>query len=134
MAATKAYGVPVRRSEPLRLSMHPDAPSQGQYRSWMLGSDRPLAIDLFSGAGGLSYGLEAAGYRVALAVDFDDWALETHAHNFEGVALQLDLGDPGIRDSIVTPVRWGRRRACCRRAAVPAVLTSRTVEDSQPRQ
>jgi DNA (cytosine-5)-methyltransferase 1 len=101
MAGGNSYGVAVRRSEALRLSMHPDAPSQGEYRSWMLRSDRPLAIDLFSGAGGLSYGLEAAGYRVALAVDLDDWALETHAHNFEGVALQLDLGDPDVRDSIV---------------------------------
>lgn len=102
MAGRLTYGVAVRRSEALRLSMHPDAPSQGEYRSWMLRSDRPLAIDLFSGAGGLSYGLEAAGYRVALAVDLDDWALETHAHNFEGVALQLDLGDPDVRDSVVT--------------------------------
>jgi DNA (cytosine-5)-methyltransferase 1 len=101
MSGRNTFGVAVRRSEPLRLSMHPDAPSQGDYRSWMLHSDRPLAIDLFSGAGGLSYGLEAAGYRVALAVDLDDWALETHAHNFEGVALQLDLGDPDVRDSIV---------------------------------
>jgi len=101
MAEVKTYGVAVRRSESLRLPMHPDAPSQGRYRSWMTGSDRPLAIDLFSGAGGLSYGLEAAGYRVALAVDLDDWALETHAHNFEGVALQLDLGDPDVRDGIV---------------------------------
>jgi DNA (cytosine-5)-methyltransferase 1 len=101
MAATKSYGVRVRRSEPLRLSMHPQAPSQGNYRSWMLESERPLAIDLFSGAGGLSHGLEAAGFRVALAVDLDDWALETHAHNFEGVALQLDLGEKDVRDSIV---------------------------------
>jgi DNA (cytosine-5)-methyltransferase 1 len=101
MTKVRTYGVVVRRSEPLRLPMHPDAPSQGSYRSWMLGSDQPLAIDLFSGAGGLSYGLEAAGYRVALAVDLDDWALETHAHNFAGVALQLDLGDPHVRDSIV---------------------------------
>lgn len=102
MAGGNTFGVAVRRSEPLRLPMHPDVPSQGDYRSWMLHSDRPLAIDLFSGAGGLSYGLEVAGYRVALAVDLDDWALETHAHNFEGLALQLDLGDPDIRDSIVT--------------------------------
>lgn len=101
MVGVKSYGVPIRRSAPLRLPMHPDAPSQGSYRSWMLGSDRPLAIDLFSGAGGLSYGLEAAGYRVALAVDLDGWALETHAHNFEGVALQLDLGDPEVREGIV---------------------------------
>src|SRR5215216_4670780 len=64
-------------------------------------SRRPLAIDLFSGAGGLSLGLERAGCRVALAVDIDEWALETHAHNFEGLALRLDLGDPGIRDGLV---------------------------------
>ncbi|WP_298442868.1 DNA cytosine methyltransferase [Ferrimicrobium sp.] len=101
MAKTRALGATVRRSALLRLPMHPNAPSQGEYRSWMLESDRPLAIDLFSGAGGLSHGLEAAGYRVALAVDLDDWALETHAHNFEGVALKLDLGDPDVQDSVV---------------------------------
>lgn len=101
MAATRTYGVTLRRSEPLRLPMHANAPSHGSYRAWMQASDRPLAIDLFSGAGGLSYGLEAAGFRVALAVDVNDWALETHAHNFEGVALQLDLGEKEVRDSIV---------------------------------
>jgi DNA (cytosine-5)-methyltransferase 1 len=101
MVAGRTYGVALRRSEPLRLPMHPNAPSHGDYRAWMQASGRPLAIDLFSGAGGLSYGLEAAGFRVALAVDIDDWALETHAHNFEGVALQLDLGDRDVRDSIV---------------------------------
>jgi len=101
MTATKAYGVASRRSEPLRLSMHPEAPSHGAYRGWMQASQRPIAIDLFSGAGGLSYGLESAGYRVALAVDLDEWALETHAHNFEGVALRLDLADKGVRDNIV---------------------------------
>jgi DNA (cytosine-5)-methyltransferase 1 len=67
----------------------------------MQASERPIAIDLFSGAGGLSYGLESAGYRVALAADIDEWALETHAHNFEGVALHLDLGDKDVRDNIV---------------------------------
>lgn len=90
-----------RRSIPLRLAMHPNAPTQGDYRRWLLRSNRPLAIDLFSGAGGLSLGLEEAGYRVALAVDLDDWALETHSHNFEGIALKLDLGDPIVRNNIV---------------------------------
>lgn len=99
--AGRTYGVTVRRSEALRLPMHPKAPSHGSYRAWMQASDRPLAIDLFSGAGGLSYGLEAAGYRVALAVDINEWALETHAANFEGVALNLDLGDPETRDQVV---------------------------------
>lgn len=101
--AARTYGVTVRRSEALRLPMHPQAPapSNGAYRSWMMASERPIAIDLFSGAGGLSYGLEAAGYRVGLAVDIDEWARETHAHNFEGVALGLDLGDPDVRDQVV---------------------------------
>lgn len=67
----------------------------------MEAADRPVAIDLFSGAGGLSLGLEAAGYQVALAVDLDEWALETHAHNFEGLALRLDLAAPDVRDGIV---------------------------------
>ena len=101
MAPAKSFGVAVRRSESLRLPMHPAAPSHGSFRSWLQASERPIAIDLFSGAGGLSYGLESAGYRVGLAADLDAWALETHAHNFEGVALQLDLGDKDVRDNIV---------------------------------
>jgi DNA (cytosine-5)-methyltransferase 1 len=101
MAVSRSYGVAVRRSEALRLPMHPAAPNHGSFRAWMQASERPIAIDLFSGAGGLSYGLESAGYRVALAVDIDEWALETHAHNFEGIALPLDLGNKDERDNIV---------------------------------
>jgi len=95
------YGVPARRSEYLRLAMHPQAANHGSYREWLESSARPLAIDLFSGAGGLSLGLEAAGFRVALAADVDEWALETHAHNFEGLALRLDLAAKEVRDNIV---------------------------------
>src|SRR5690348_3033114 len=97
-----AYGVELCRTTPLRLPMHPGAPDHVSWQRWVGKSDRPLAIDLFSGAGGLSLGLEAAGYRVALAVDSDEWALETHAHNFEGLALRLDLALPEVRDRIVT--------------------------------
>lgn len=42
----------------------------------------PSAIDLFSGAGGLSLGLKRAGWSVAAAVEFDDSASSTHALNF----------------------------------------------------
>ncbi|MCQ3805050.1 MAG: DNA cytosine methyltransferase [bacterium] len=34
-----------------------------------------MAVDLFCGTGGLSAGLEAAGCRVVLSVDSDEWAL-----------------------------------------------------------
>lgn len=43
------------------------------------------AIDLFSGAGGLSLGLRMAGWDVVSAVDYDSAALDTHAHNMPGV-------------------------------------------------
>ena len=95
------YGVTVRRSVPLRLAAHPDAPTSAELPAWVGDSERPIAIDLFAGAGGLSYGLEAAGYRVALSVDSDDWALKTHAHNFPGLALRRDLALEESRAEIV---------------------------------
>lgn len=81
--------------------MNEAAADQGFWREWVNASERPIAVDLFSGAGGLSYGLEAAGYRVILAVDIDEWALETHAHNFAGQALNLDLGNDQLRAEFI---------------------------------
>ncbi|MFP5328262.1 MAG: DNA cytosine methyltransferase, partial [Acidimicrobiia bacterium] len=95
------YGVPLQRSAPLRLDAHPDRPTAEGWREWVALQTRPIAVDLFAGAGGLSLGLEAAGYRVALAVDVNQWALETHRHNFPGLALDLDLGDPVARAHVV---------------------------------
>jgi DNA (cytosine-5)-methyltransferase 1 len=99
---SRVYGVKTRRSAPLRLPMHADAPDHGGWEQWVAESDKPIAIDLFCGAGGLSQGLEAAGYRVALSVDIEEWALETHAHNFPGLALKLDLASREVRDSVVS--------------------------------
>ena len=98
---TSKYGVTVRRTVPLRLEAHPDTPTSAELPAWVKDSERPIAIDLFAGAGGLSHGLEAAGYRVALSVDSDDWALRTHSHNFAGLALQRDLALEESRAEIV---------------------------------
>ena len=38
-------------------------------------------IDLFSGAGGLSYGFQSAGFNVLLGIDNDEKALETYKLN-----------------------------------------------------
>jgi DNA (cytosine-5)-methyltransferase 1 len=43
------------------------------------------AIDLFSGCGGLSLGLERAGFRILAAVDADQLAMETYRKNHTGV-------------------------------------------------
>lgn len=42
---------------------------------------RPRAVDLYAGCGGLSYGLEAAGFDVGYALDWDQHACDTHRHN-----------------------------------------------------
>ena len=54
-----------------------------------------VAISLFSGAGGLDLGVEAAGYHVAAAVEIDQDAADTMEKNFS------DLVSPLIRRSIL---------------------------------
>jgi DNA (cytosine-5)-methyltransferase 1 len=48
---------------------------------------RPVAIDLFCGAGGLSVGLEAAGFDVLAASDYDPVHAATHEFNFPRTAM-----------------------------------------------
>jgi DNA (cytosine-5)-methyltransferase 1 len=62
---------------------------------------RPLAVDLFVGGGGLSLGLEQAGFRVILAADSDLRSVETHQHNFPGLSLGIDLADPENLESVI---------------------------------
>lgn len=63
--------------------------------------ERPLAIDLFAGAGGLSLGLEQAGFDVACAVEYDAIHAATHLYNFPEtdmlVASASDIGAGEIR-------------------------------------
>lgn len=47
----------------------------------MKNSKKPICIDLFCGAGGLSYGLQMAGYDPVVAVDFDKNATATYKKN-----------------------------------------------------
>ncbi len=52
------------------------------------------AIDLFCGAGGLSYGFQQSGFHVVLGVDNVQIALDTFKHNhYNSEALKLDLHD-----------------------------------------
>ena len=96
----REYRVTLRRTGPLLLDPHPDAPAESDWNNWVRNSTRPVAVDLFCGAGGLSHGLEAAGYRVVLAADTDKWALESHRHNIAGQALRRDLADSRVRREI----------------------------------
>lgn len=93
-----------RRSDLLKLPRHPEGVDFESFQQWALtkhNSGIPIAIDLFSGAGGLSQGIEEAGWAVAVAVDIDDRAIETHRHNFPGLALKVDLSASEARDDFV---------------------------------
>lgn len=48
------------------------------------------AIDLFSGCGGMSLGLEKAGFNVLYATDINADALKTYAHNFPKVLVECE--------------------------------------------
>jgi DNA (cytosine-5)-methyltransferase 1 len=52
---------------------------------------KPKAIGLFAGAGGLDIGLEAAGFKIALAVERDDDCCTTLRTNHPWKVLQGDL-------------------------------------------
>lgn len=57
---------------------------------------RPLAVDLFAGAGGLSLGLEQAGYEVAAAVEYDPIHAAVHEFNFPyGKIFAADISKIG---------------------------------------
>lgn len=97
------YDVPLERSDYLQLEPHEESCLPEDFRGWLKthGRGKRLAVDLFSGAGGLSYGVKQAGWTIAAAVDYDERALETHAANFSGMSLHMDLGNPDERDRLV---------------------------------
>jgi DNA (cytosine-5)-methyltransferase 1 len=98
-AESRHYGVKLVRGPFVRLQGHPESCADEEaflaYAARVRADGVPLAADLFSGAGGLSLGLEAAGYRVVLGADHDTEAVETHRHHFGGLMLDWDLGDTG---------------------------------------
>jgi DNA (cytosine-5)-methyltransferase 1 len=49
------------------------------------------AIDLFCGAGGMSVGLQSAGFRILGAADFWETACRTYSQNFKHPVLSIDL-------------------------------------------
>ena len=62
---------------------------------------RPIGVDLFAGAGGLSLGFEQAGFDVAAAVEVDPIHCATHEYNFPKsktiCASVIDLSGDAVR-------------------------------------
>lgn len=104
-----AYGVKLVRGPFVRLAPHPDSVS-GEveflaYAARLRNVGERLAADLFCGAGGLSLGLDTAGFRVVLAADHDAESVETHRHHFGGLTVDWDLGDPARVENVARLIR-----------------------------
>ncbi|MGY1722738.1 DNA (cytosine-5-)-methyltransferase [Blastococcus sp. SYSU DS0533] len=97
--ARAPYGVKLVRGPFLKLAPHPDHATNRQEllavvaRLREAAPDVRLAADLFSGAGGISLGLERSGFTTVVAVDHYAEAVETHAHHYPGMSLDWDLAD-----------------------------------------
>jgi len=60
---------------------------------------RPVAVDLYAGAGGLSYGMEQAGFDVVAAAEFDPIHAITHRFNMPHTpVLCKDLGAGSVQE------------------------------------
>jgi DNA (cytosine-5)-methyltransferase 1 len=74
-------------------------------------STRPVVVDLYAGAGGLSLGMEQAGFTIGAAAEFDPIHATTHRFNFPMTPVVVrDLGDgstQAVADSIRSVVTGG---------------------------
>ena len=59
-----------------------------------------FAVDLFSGAGGLSLGLHRANFDVILACDIRNDSIMTHRHHFGGCSYECDLSQKKVVNEI----------------------------------
>ena len=87
------YRLKSARGPRLELDPHAESCDLEGIRAYAEQCDGPLAVDLFCCGGGLSLGLEEAGFDVILGVDLDEYAVQTHRSHFGGVSRQADLSD-----------------------------------------
>lgn len=100
--------VPAHRGRNLQLPRRSGSPDPGDLatvRRWVEKAEGPTAVDLFCGAGGLSLGLEEAGFTILAGADSDALAMQTHGANVGGLGYTGDLTDP--QDFIEHLEAWG---------------------------
>lgn len=69
----------------------------------MIEANKPKAIDLFCGCGGISAGLRSAGFRILAGVDIEPKYMATFMHNFSDAnSLKIDLSTYNPHDLMRT--------------------------------
>lgn len=100
-------GKSVARGRPVVLDPHPQAIEDPDELAALVRDqrlERPAA-DLFCGAGGISLGLERAGFDVVIGVDHDTHALMTHRAHHPGLHLDWDLSNETLLERLADLMR-----------------------------
>ena len=104
-----AHALKSARGIPVQLNPHELATDSSEefleLASTLKANGSVLAADLFCGAGGLSLGLERAGFTTVMGIDHDEDACATHRHHFPGLSETWDLHDQDVVAEIGRLVR-----------------------------
>lgn len=97
--------------------------------------ERPTCISLFSGCGGMDVGVEAAGFRVAVASDADATCSDTYKRNFPGVPFLVErIGKLSTKEILdAGALRAGRVDLLVGGPPCPAFSKSRFYRTEKPR-
>ncbi len=102
LVANDPHRIKALKGPAQKLDPHPHSCELGNLPKYAkgVGISKPLAVDLFSGAGGLSLGLHRAGFEVVLACDIRPDSIATHRHHFGGCSHQCNLSSPEVLEEI----------------------------------
>lgn len=79
---------------------HSDSSAQGVNLELNKGAKRLTFIDLFAGCGGMSLGMQKAGFTELAAVEFDQMACKTYRGNFSSPLVEGDITKEATKEQL----------------------------------